>query len=227
MKGIFITATGTDIGKTFITAILIKKLRQAGMNCGYYKAALSGAEEKDDILIAGDADYVYKTAGIQGNPNDAVSYIFKPAVSPHLAAHLSNVEITMSKIESDFDVIKRKYSYVTVEGSGGIICPISTGKEKIMLTDIIKKLGLSIILIADSGLGTLNNTILTLEYIKKENIAVNALILNNYDNTNIIHLDNKKYLAAMLDIPVYTCFMGSSDIDISVKKLESLYDNIK
>ncbi len=105
-RGIFITATGTDIGKTYVTALIIKRLRETNINCGYYKAALSGAERRDGKLIAGDANYVYNIANIKGDPNDAVSYIFQQAVSPHLAAKLNNVEISMERIKKIFTLLK-------------------------------------------------------------------------------------------------------------------------
>ena len=62
-KGYFVTATGTDVGKTFITGLLVKKWRDSGIDAGYYKAALSGAELRDGKWIAGDADYVKRIAG--------------------------------------------------------------------------------------------------------------------------------------------------------------------
>lgn len=64
-KGIFVTATGTDIGKTYVTALIIKKLREYGINAGYYKAALSGAE----TIKESDAGYVNQTAKINQNQN--------------------------------------------------------------------------------------------------------------------------------------------------------------
>ena len=91
-KGIFITATGTDIGKTYISSLIVKNLREQGINCGYFKPALSGAEIIEDKIIPGDCEYVLKRAGMSLNPTDYVSYIFKPAVSPHLAAEIEAVE---------------------------------------------------------------------------------------------------------------------------------------
>ena len=229
MKGIFITGTGTDVGKTFVTGLLVKKLRYEGnVDCGYFKAALSGAEVVEDNigkrLIAGDADYVYKTAGIEGNPNSAVSYIFEQAVSPHLASKINDVEITMDKIKNDFDNMKNKHDYLVMEGSGGIICPIYEGKKKIMLEDIIKELGLSVILVADGGLGTINSTLLTVEYLKRRNINIKALVLNNYDENNIIHSDNKRYLSEALDFGIYTCKTDGENVDISPETLKGLFD---
>ncbi|KEJ01458.1 dethiobiotin synthetase [Clostridium botulinum A2B7 92] len=225
-KGVFITATGTDIGKTYVTALIIKRLREANINCGYYKAALSGAERRDGKLIAGDANYVYNIANIKGDPNDAVSYIFQQAVSPHLAAKLNNVEISMERIKKDFYSIKNKYDYITVEGSGGIVCPISMGKEKIMLENIVKTFKLPAIVIANAGLGTINSTILTLQYMKKKNIPIKMILLNNYNHENIIHIENKRYLSHNLSIPVYTCNKNSNNLEIPVEKLIEYYEEI-
>ncbi|MBN3409496.1 dethiobiotin synthase [Clostridium botulinum] len=225
-KGVFITATGTDIGKTYITALIIKKLREVNINCGYYKATLSGSEKRDGKLIAGDANYVYNIANIKGDPNDAVSYIFQQAVSPHLAAKLNNVEISMERIKKDFYSIKNKYDYITVEGSGGIVCPISTGKEKIMLDNIIKIFKLPAIVVADAGLGTINSTILTLQYMKEKNISVKMILLNNYNHEDIIHIENKGYLSDNLLIPVYTCNKNANNLEIPVEKLIEIYEEI-
>ncbi|EPY2276669.1 dethiobiotin synthase [Clostridium sporogenes] len=225
-RGVFITATGTDIGKTYITALIIKKLREVNINCGYYKVALSGAERRDGKLIAGDANYVYNISNIKGNPNDAVSYIFQQAVSPHLAAKLNNVEVSIEKIKKDFSCIKNKYDYITVEGSGGIVCPIFIGKEKIMLENIIKIFKLPAIVVADAGLGTINSTILTLQYMKEKNISVKMILLNNYNNEDIIHIENKRYLSDNLLIPVYTCNKNANNLEITVEKLIEFYEEI-
>lgn len=75
----------------------------------------------------------------------------------------------LNKIKDDFKSVCHKYDYVTVEGSGGIICPIRwDNSEHILLEDIIKTLELNTIIIADSGLGTINATVLTTEYLKSK-----------------------------------------------------------
>lgn len=81
-KGLFITATGTDVGKTYVTALIVKKLKEAGYHAGYYKAALSGAE----CIADSDAGYVKKVSGITQEDDTLISYLYKEAVSPHLAS---------------------------------------------------------------------------------------------------------------------------------------------
>lgn len=226
-KGIFVTATGTDVGKTVISSLIVKKLAHAGINIGYYKAALSGAEQRGGERIAGDAHYVYKTAGLTGNPNDAVSYIFTPSVSPHLAARMVNIRIDMKKIQKDFDAKLKEHAFLLMEGSGGIICPISAQTNNpIFLTDIIKALHLSIIIVADAGLGTINSTMLTVYYAKSQGIHIQAILLNRYDPQNAIHMDNKKMISAMSGIPIYTCDSHCTDLDIPVNELQNLFQDV-
>ncbi len=91
-KGIFITATGTDVGKTYVTALILKKLREASVNAGYYKAALSGAYCNAGKLIR-DAAYVTSISGLPVPPEQLVSYIYEPAVSPIWRQNWKNVQL--------------------------------------------------------------------------------------------------------------------------------------
>ena len=205
-KGLFITAIGTDIGKTYVTGLLVKRLRDAGINAGYYKAALSGAEEQPDgTWLPGDAAFVAKTANIPEKPENLVSYIYKEAVSPHLAA-------------------LREYDYVTMEGSGGIICPIRWDEEHILLEDIIKKLDLGVLVISNAALGSINNCVLTISYLKQKNIPVRGIILNNYDGNNFMQADNKRMMEEITAVPVLACVPpNASELDIDVEVLKGLY----
>ena len=209
-KGIFITATGTDVGKTYISALIVKKLREIGLNCGYYKPALSGAEIFNGEIIPGDCDYVFKQARISLNPSDYVSYIYKEPVSPHLAAELENKPIKLEKIKKDFEHIKQKFDYIVVEGAGGIACPFNLWQEKLMLTDVIKALGLDIIIVSCATLGTINSTLLTVEYAKQHCITVKGIILNSYDKNDFMHIDNKKQIEALTGIKVVSTVTHNS-----------------
>ncbi len=201
-KAVFITATGTDVGKTYISALIVKKMRELGYNCGYFKPALSGAEIIDGKIIPGDCNYVLKQAGIETPPENYVSYVFKTAVSPHLASEIENNPIKIEKIKSDFARIKKEFDYIVVEGAGGIVCPFNLGKEKLMLPDVIKTLGLDIVIVASASLGTINSTVLTAEYAKNNGIKVRGIILNNYDENDLMQKDNKIQVEALTGIKV-------------------------
>lgn len=222
-KGIFITATGTDCGKTYITALIIKKLRDSGVNAGYYKAALSGAE----CISESDAGYVNKIAKIGQDENLLLSYLYKNAVSPHLASKIEGNPVSMDVIRKDFDRVKEKYDYVTMEGSGGIVCPIRyDDKEKIFLSDIVSQLGLDCILIADAGLGTINAVVTSFEYMKNHGIAVRGIILNNWTG-GTMQEDNKEMISILTGTNVIaTVSPGDTELKIESEYLKSLYGEI-
>lgn len=225
-KGIFITATGTDIGKTFVTGLVVKKLRDAGLNAGYYKAALSGAElQPDGSWLPGDAAYVAKIANIPEQPENLVSYIYKEAVSPHLAALREGNPVDLDKVAADFQAACAKYDYVTVEGSGGIICPIRWDEQKILLEDIIKKLGLGTLVVSNAALGSINASVLTVYYLQQHGIPVRGIILNNYDGSDFMQADNKKMMEAITGVPVLAEVKANDkELDIDVQLLQSLYE---
>lgn len=225
-KSIFVTATGTDIGKTYISALLVKKLRESGLNCGYYKPALSGAiKQPNGSLLPGDCDFVVKTSGLNIKPIDCVTYCFEEAVSPHLAAERLGVKIEKSKIKSEFEQRKKNYDYLVVEGAGGITCPFNMKEEVLLLPDIIKALGLNIVIVADGGLGTINSVLLTVEYAKQQGINIKGLILNNFEEDNFMHLDNKKQIERLTGINVIaTVKKGDKDLNISTNDLLKIWE---
>ena len=205
-KNIFITATGTDIGKTYVSALIVKKMREEGFNCGYYKPVLSGVVEKDGKLVESDCNYVVNTAKIPTSADDCVTYWWKEAVSPHLAAKRAGMEIDIAKIKSDFDI----------EGAGGITCPLRLENgEKYILKDLIKELEAPIIIVADGGLGTINSILLTVEYARANDIKIAGIILNNYEKDNFMHQDNLKQVEYLTGVKVIaTVERGGDEIGL-------------
>lgn len=213
-KKIFITATGTDVGKTYISALIVKKMREAGYNCGYYKPVLSGVVELGGKLIESDPNYVIDIAQIPATVDECVSYYWKEAVSPHLAAKRVNQKIDIDKIKYDFSRMNKKYDYLLIEGAGGITCPLIIEEdEKYLLKDLIWELGLSTLIIADAGLGTINSTLLTVEYARANGIEIEGIILNNYEADNFMHWDNLEQVETLTKVNVVaTVNHNSNDI---------------
>lgn len=185
-NGIFITGTGTDIGKTFVTALLVKKLYGAGCNTAYFKAAVSGNDrDENGSLIPGDAAFVKKISSISQPLDTMCPYIYEKAVSPHLASRIEGEPVELETVKAWYEKLSSEYDYVICEGSGGIICPIRYDDKKIMLEDIIKTLGLPTIIVADAGLGTINSVVLTCEYMKAHGLEIRGIILNNPDSAKL------------------------------------------
>ncbi len=182
-KGYFVTATGTDVGKTFITALLVKKWRDSGIDAGYYKAALSGAELRDGKWVAGDADYVKRIANLPDTQEQLVSYVYKEAVSPHLAARKEGNPVELAKVKDDFDAARNRHEFIFAEGSGGIICPIRYDDQKIFLVDIMKTLGLPLLIVTTAALGSINACVLTVEYARSCGLSIRGLIVNRFGSS--------------------------------------------
>lgn len=225
-RGTFIIGTDTDVGKTYISAILMKKLIDKNINATYYKAVLSGAIEESDNLIPGDAKYVCEISGLDEKYENIVSYSLKNPVSPHLSANIENIDIKFEKIRNDFENLYKKYDFILAEGSGGIICPIKIKDgETLMLEDIVKMTGFEIILVARSSVGTINHTFLTVKYLKSKNFKIKGIILNEFDRENIAHLDNAKTIELLTGVKIIAyvpkMYKESQEIDIDINKVIS------
>ncbi|MGO1580889.1 MAG: dethiobiotin synthase [Peptoniphilaceae bacterium] len=226
-KSIFITGTDTDIGKTYVTGLIFKKLIEEKKKAIYYKAALSGAEKVDNKLIPGDAKFVCDMAGIVVDPSSLVSYTYENAISPHLACKIEGNPLKLEKIKDDFNYLSKKYDYIVVEGSGGIICPIVFDEEKILLEDIIKTLNLPTLVIADAGLGTINHTVLTSHYLQDKNIEIKGIILNNFDENELMHRDNLRMIETISGVEVIGTLKKDQDkLDIDIDKLLKIFKEI-
>ena len=124
-KAIFITGTGTDVGKTFVTGLILKKLNESGKNAAYFKAAMSGnVYSETGDLIPGDAVWVKQASGITQPVREMCPYIYEHAYSPHLASRLEGNPVRLDVVKKAFAKVCEAYDYVTVEGSGGILCPL-------------------------------------------------------------------------------------------------------
>ena len=221
-KNVFITATGTDVGKTYISALIVKKMREVGLNCGYFKPVLSGVIEQNGKLVDSDCNYVVKTAKIPTEADDCVAYWWKEAVSPHLAAQRAGEEINIEKIKQLFDEKQKSYDYLLIEGAGGITCPLKLENgEKYLLKDLIKELGANIVIVADGGLGTINSTLLTVEYAKLNNIKVEGIILNNFNPNSFMHQDNLKQVEYLTGIKVIATVEKNQD---DIKLLKEIFN---
>lgn len=220
-KGIFITGTDTDIGKTYVTALLVKTLREAGYDAGYYKAAISGA----DSVAESDAGFVNRFAGIGESEDMLLSYLYKHAVSPHLAARIEGHPVEKEVILAGWARAAARYPYVTMEGSGGICCPIRHDEKAVYyLEDIVHWLHLPSLIVADAGLGTINHVVLTAFYMKARELPVKGVLLNNWKG-GVMEEDNVKMIEEMTGLPVLAKIRrGDAVIDADPALLASLYE---
>ena len=224
-KALFVTGTGTDIGKTYVTGLIVKCLRDAGLSAGYYKAALSGAEvAADGTLLPGDALHVARVAGLDA-ADVTVSYVYCDAVSPHLAAQIEHRPMDFAKVAEDYRRAKERTDYLTVEGSGGIICPMRwDDDEHVVLDDLAVRLGLAALVVADAGLGTINAAVLTAEHLHARGIPLRGFIFNNWQG-GLMQEDNVRMVEEITGARVLAHVPhGAAELPMRADALAALYE---
>ncbi|MCL2370693.1 MAG: dethiobiotin synthase [Firmicutes bacterium] len=222
-KSIYITATGTEIGKTYISGQILKTMREAGKNVGYFKPGLSGADANGETDL-GYAVRIGESAG-NGKIPSACPYIYKTAVSPHLAGQIEKNPIDLDVVLKAYRQVADKSDYVVIEGAGGAVCPITfKGNKLIMLTDVVEALFKpakpKTIVVTSCKLGTINMTYLTVEFLKSKGFDVKGIIFNQYKN-GIMEDDNIKMIECLTGLPTLDKVADGGSLNIDVAKLWS------
>lgn len=225
-KGLFITGTGTDVGKTYVTGLIVKKLQETGAKAAYYKAAMSGNErDEKGKLIPGDAVWVKNVSGITQDLDTMCPYVYETAVSPHLASRLEGNPVTLEKVMEGYRQLKQEYDYITAEGSGGILCPLCFDEAKLQLEDVIRAMQIPCLMIADAGLGTINSVVLTYEYMKQKGISCKGIIFNHRHPGDVMEEDNRVMCEYMTGLKVLAFVKdGDRELEIDGEVLKGLYE---
>ena len=164
MTGVFVTGTDTGVGKTVAAACLAR-----AWQAGYWKPVQSGAAAGDD-----DTATVAALAGLPPTRVFASAYVLQAPLSPHAAAELEDVRITMAGI-----VLPQTAHPLVVEGAGGVLVPLN---DRDLMIDLMARLALPILLIARSSLGTINHTLLSLAALRSRALSVAGVVLSGPPN---------------------------------------------
>ncbi len=173
--GLFITGTGTDVGKTVVTAGLARFLMQAGHNVLPVKPVQSGGIRNGDGRLDSPDGEVYKAAGADWNPEKQCPFIFEPACSPHLAARLADVELDIFEIAKKVRSLESE-GILLAEGAGGLMVPIN--EEETML-DLMHELDYSVVLVAENKLGAINETLLSISALLDAGLDIAGVIMTS------------------------------------------------
>lgn len=210
--GYFIIGTDTDIGKTYVSSLIFKSLKN--YNIGYYKPLQTGCYFENEKLVPLDPKFLCDFAKTTLKP-EMTTYLFKTPVSPHLASELENIPISMDSIFKQWNILKSKYSTTFIEAAGGIYVPII--RNKYFMFDFIKDLNLPVILVCSTKIGAINHTMLTLSFLKEKQIAIQGIIFNNYTN-EFYEDDNIRVVLEASEISNYL-IINTGDSIISKEKL--------
>jgi dethiobiotin synthetase len=198
LRGLFVTGTGTEVGKTVVAAAVARALTTAGSRVAVFKPCESGLDED------GEADHeLLRRASGSGQTDDEIApYRFGPPVSPHLAAELADVPVDPALILRAARSAAAVGDAVVCEGVGGLLVPLTTGY---LVRDLARDLGLPLVVVAPPTLGTINHTLLTLESARAVGLEVAAVVLNPWPEApGELELSNLETIAAQGQVEVET-----------------------
>lgn len=221
MKGVFVTGTGTGVGKSVVAAALCAGLVDQRRPVVASKPLLSGLEEPPDGHWPYDHDLL---SLVTGQPADEIApHRFGPAVSPHLAARLAGVTITVDQLVDDVRAriahavgsaanvaggaapaahAEDRTPLAVVEGAGGLLVPIND--DGATMADLAAALGLPLVIVGHPGLGTINHVQLTLEAARVRGLAVAGVVLTPWPaSPSLIEQDNRDFLEKSSGLPIF------------------------
>jgi len=192
MKTVFVAGTDTGVGKTFFCAHFLKYLLERGIVAGYQKWVSTG-----DAEHPADLDFCLQTAGPGAEAGDIdlqVPFRFPFPASPHLAAELAGREVNAEVIVRAYKTMAEKYELLIVEGVGGLLVPL---RRDLLIIDLLARVRPPVLLVARSGLGTLNHTLLSLEALHRRDIPVIGVVFSDPPDPGdeILINDNMKTVA--------------------------------
>lgn len=203
-SGFFITGTDTEVGKTVVTAAILRALRSRGVNAATMKPVQTGAAMCDGLWMAPDLALHHAGAAFRP-PVEHIRlmqpYCYEPACSPHLAGRMAGVYPDLARIEENARKLLALYSVLIVEGAGGIYAPLTETETTL---DLMKRLALPVILVARRGLGTINHSLLSIEALRHVGLTVAGVIFNETENVPVdfIRADNPRAVEAFGKVPV-------------------------
>ena len=176
MRGVFVTGTDTGVGKTVVSAAFLLALRGTGIDAAYMKPISTGCAMAGGRLFSPDVRFVGGICPLEDDDGLVNPIAFAPPIDPLSASAMAEKEIGMHVIMEAFSELSRKHEILIVEGIGGIAVPLGNGFD---VCDLIRELGLPAIVVMRPSLGTVNHTIMTVDYARRRGVEVRGLVVNS------------------------------------------------
>lgn len=199
--GIFITGTDTEIGKTVIAGGLAAALKAAGVDVGVMKPIASGGIEHKGRIVSEDALFLKSAAQV----DDALDLInpicLRHPLAPSVAAEIERVSIDLRQIDEAFAQLCQRHEFIVVEGVGGIAVPIC---EEMLVVDMAQRFQLPVLVVARPNLGTINHTVLTVEFARSYSLEICGIVLNasQEESKGLAEETNPKELERLTTLPI-------------------------
>ncbi len=215
MKGIFVTGTDTGVGKSIVTGLLARYLREKGYKVVTQKWVQTGSSFSADINL--HLKIMGVSRGLIKEYLDCVCpYIFKLPASPHLAAKAENKKINIARIKRSFKSLSSKFDFVIVEGIGGALVPVN---EKRLVIDIARELGLPVLVVAQNKIGAINHILMTIEVLKQRKMKILGIVFNNCPGQNkLILQDNPEIIRKITKQKILGVLPWDKRLDLLYKR---------
>jgi dethiobiotin synthetase len=177
-RGLFVTGTCTEVGKTYVAASIARRLRERGIRVGVYKPAASGCPREGDRLVAEDARALWQAAGCPATLELVCPQCFAAPLAPHLAARQEGRRVDPELLRTGLVRWSAQCELVIVEGAGGLLSPIS---DEDYVADLAAEWGFPLVVVAANRLGVINQTLQTLVTAgdPRRPLAVAGVVLND------------------------------------------------
>ena len=218
MIKLFITATDTDAGKTYVAQTLTAALVEQNYSVAVFKPISAGCRlvhlPEGDVLINEDAEQLMHQSNCSQSITEINPIAFEPAIAPHIAAQLINTEIRISEIQDSYKrIVSRASDFIVTEGAGGWRLPLGNGN---FLSEFVQKTQQKVILVVNMKLGCLNHAVLTYETIIADGLDCIGWVANFPEPMPYLS-ENITELSALIPAPL----LGQLGFEIDIKKAVS------
>lgn len=212
-RSIFITGTGTGVGKTVVAAGIAAAMRVRDINVGVMKPLHTGCRVDKGRLVAEDSLFLARAAASDDPEGLITPFMFSEPAAPYAAAREHDIVIDVSKIADCFNELCRRHDYVIVEGIGGVLVPIT---RDTYVADLIKMLNIPVILVTRPDLGSINHTMLSIHCLKTKKINFSGIVISNpkKGSGNFAEKTFQDTIEALTDIPVLGTLPYITDINM-------------
>ena len=217
---LFVTGTGTDVGKTYVTAQIATALREIGiLGIGVYKPVSSGCIWRNDELLSNDAEQLWLSAGKPRTLHEVSPQRFEAALAPNVAARTVGQQVDRNLLRGGLDPWAG-FDFVLVEGVGGLMSPIS---DHDLVADLAVDFAYPLLIVVANQLGCINDTLQTLIAAEHYGLRVRGIVLNDTDpvNNDESQKTNRSEIERLTDVPVLTEI--HHDGTIAPKVLQQLF----
>lgn len=200
-SAIFITGTGTGVGKTVGTGGLAGSLRAAAIDVGVMKPIETGVPTGPESLEGSDADFLATMAGVTDGPELLSPVRLREPAAPLIAARIEGATIDLGRVYGAAAELQRRHRLLLIEGAGGLAVPIHQG---FTMADLALALNAPVIIVGQLGLGSINHTILSDAYARACGLEVIGIVLNSREpeTGSLAEQTNPEMIASMTPTPV-------------------------